>query len=307
MPDSGDSKRGDRPDLDTLLPLLELPPPASVARAAFGAASKRGKARSVNEDHYFVIRLGREQETVLSSLPAEALSPLYEEFGYAMAVADGMSGAGHGETASRLALVTLLYLVRYFGKWNLRIDDTIAREIMQRAQRFYRHVDTTVVHRRQKAGVRDLQTTLTAVFGAGRDLFFAHVGHSRAYLFRDGQLMRLTRDHALGFERSTPPLAPLVDINATGRDLAHILTDTIGMDSMMGPQIDLERIRVHDKDVVLVSTNGVSDFVDDTAIGEILGNRDTPDAQSGQLVDRAMAAGGEDDATAVVAHYTVPE
>ena len=59
---------------------------------------------------------------------------------------------------------------------------------MARAERFYRHVDSTrdSPAARQDGARRD-QTTLTAVFGAGRDLFFAHVGHSRAYLFRSGQ------------------------------------------------------------------------------------------------------------------------
>ena len=114
-------------------------------QVTFGAQSRRGRSRLVNEDHYLVLRLGRHQETLLTSLPDEAIAARFDEYGYAMVVADGMGGTGAGEAASHLAIATLVHLVRHFGKWNLRVDDAIAREIMARAERFYRHVDSTVV------------------------------------------------------------------------------------------------------------------------------------------------------------------
>ena len=118
------------------------------------------------------------------------------------------------------------------------------------------------------------QTTLTATYGAGRDLFFVHVGHSRAYLFRRGQLMRLTRDHTLGRNgRSAVPLGPMIDINTTARDLRHILTDTMGMSGPIGPGIDLERLQLDDGDRVLVCSNGLTDALDESKIAEILGGR----------------------------------
>src|SRR5207344_128239 len=123
-----------------------------------------------NEDHYLILRLSRHQETLLTSLPDEAIATRFDEHGYAMVVADGMGGTGAGESASHLAVATLVHLVRQFGKWNLRVDDAIAQEIMSRAERFYRHVDNTVAHQRRTGIVRTDQTTLTAVFGAGNDL-----------------------------------------------------------------------------------------------------------------------------------------
>jgi PPM family protein phosphatase len=175
---------------------------------------------------------------------------------------------------------------------------------VERAERFYRHVDGAVADRRRREDIG--QTTLTATFGAGRDLFFAHVGHSRAYLFREGQLMRLTRDHTLGQQRQRLATAPLMDINRTARDLRHILTDTIGMSGPAGPQIDLERIRLNDADRVLVCTNGLTDSVDEETIRKALATDQSPDDQCQALVALALADGGEDDVTALVAQFRIP-
>jgi protein phosphatase len=259
----------------------------------------------VNEDHYLVITLGRSQETVFTSLPETLIGKRFDEQGFAMIVADGL-GQATGETASRIALVTLLQLVLNFCKWNLRIDDRVAAEIMDRAERFYRHVDSAVVYEGTARHLHQPQTTLTAVFGTGRDLFFAHVGHSRAYLLRDGSLMRLTRDHTLTPRGATPPpLAPLVDVSAAARDLKHILTETIGMSGSVGPRIDLERFRLADRDRILVCTNGVTDPLDDGVVAGVLDSGASADDQSRRLVDLAMDAGGDDDATALVAEFHV--
>jgi protein phosphatase len=285
----------------------EYPPPSTTVQAVFGARSRPGRLRTINDDHYLIIRLCRNQETLLTNLPDEVVAARFDEYGYAMVVADGLGSARGGGNASHLAITTLIYLVRNFSKWNLRVDGPIAREIMTRAERFYRHVDSAIVHER-RAGGRPLdQTTLTATFSAGRDLFFAHVGHSRAYLLRADRLMRLTRDHTIGKNgASVVSTAPLVDVNAVAHDLEHILTNTIGMKGSVGPRIDLEQLKLADNDRVLVCTNGLTDTVDELMIAEILAAPQSPDEQSRMLVDLAIAAGAEDDVTALVAHYRLP-
>src|SRR3954471_24001664 len=203
----------------------EFPPPSATVQVAFGAQSRRGHGHATNDDHYAVIELGRHQETLLTSLPKGALPDRFDEYGYAMVVAGGIGAWGSGEFASRLAVSTLMHLVLHFGKWNLRVDETVAQDIMRRADRFYRQVDNAVGRHGLTSPSPSPQTTLTAIFGAGRDLFFAHVGHSRAYLSRNGALMRLTRDHTVDRKRPPhAPLAPLVDENVAARDLRHVLT-----------------------------------------------------------------------------------
>jgi PPM family protein phosphatase len=304
-PEQGDG--GDRPGVPAFVSRLAFPPPSTTVEATFGAQSRRGRARAVNEDNYLIFRLGRHHETLMTSIADEAIAARFDEYGYAMVVADGMGDTGAGEAASHLAVATLVYLVRYFGKWNLRVDDVIAREIMARAERFYRHIDGEVAEQRRASATLNQQTTLTATFGAGRDLFFAHVGHSRAYLCRRGRLMQLTRDQTLGQQRSAPlAIAPLIDVNLSARDLKHILTDAIGMRGTAGPRIDLERMQLEDDDRVLVCTNGLTDSVDEEAIALVLASPQSPDDQCQALVGLAQASGAEDDVTALVARYRIP-
>jgi serine/threonine protein phosphatase PrpC len=279
-------------------------PLASTVRVEFGAGSIRGSSHDVNEDHYLIVQMMRQQDTIETSLPMSH-ARRYDEYGYAMVVADGAGETGTGEVASRTAVETLAALAVHFGKWNLRVDDRIAQEIMDRAQRFYRDVDGSVTH--LASGSARPQTTLTAVFSAGNDMFFAHVGHSRAYLLREGELLRLTRDHTLQqrVARAVPGV-PLTEVGTYARDLRHVLTNTIGMRGLIGPTIDLERFKLLDGDVVLVCTNGLTDAVDDVGIADLLSSAQMPAAQADALTKLAVAQGGEDDVTALVAHYHVP-
>jgi serine/threonine protein phosphatase PrpC len=121
--------------------------------------------------------------------------------------------------------------------------------------------------------------------------------------------MRLTRDHTM--DRRNPagvPLAPLMDVNAAAaRDFRHLLTDTMGMSGSMGPQIDVERFRIFDGDIILLCTNGLTDVVNEEVIATVLVADRPPDEISETLVAKAVANGGIDDTTVVVARYRVPE
>jgi protein phosphatase len=280
----------------------DSPPPSASVHVEFGARSRRSPLRTANGDHYLIVRLGRDQETLMTSLPQGQTPSHFEEFAYGMVLADGIGLSG--ETASRLAISTLMYMVVNFGKWNLRVDDTIAEEVMERARRFYRGIDSTLVQAGHYHSSRELPTTLTAVFFAGSELIFAHVGHSRAYLFRDNALMRLTQDHKLEHERPAKLLK--VDMSGSVRDLHQIPTETLGGSGAGAPKIDIERVGLLDGDVILLCTNGLTAVANDVRIANALRAQSTPDGQCHALVDLATNSGGEDDATALVAHYHIP-
>jgi protein phosphatase len=219
-----------------------------------------------------------------------------------MVVADGLGSAG--AVASRLALATLVHLGISFGRWHVRIDAPIAEEVKDRVDRFCQSIDATLVQANQGGG-RALLTTLTAVFTAGDDLFFAHVGHSRGYLFRHDQLIQLTRDHTLDTER--PRTRTIAAVAAGTRDVRHVVTDNLGREGAGVTQIDVERCGLLDGDVVLLCTNGLTDVVDDERIAAVLRLHPTPDQQCRALVELAVASGSQDDVTVVAAHYRIPE
>jgi protein phosphatase len=307
MADDDDSRAGPLKAFSPLLGPYPFPPLSATVQVDVGAHTRQGTSRPTNADHYLIIRLGRSQETLRSSLTDDDIVNGFEERGYVMVVADGMGGTGSGEKASRIALLTLAHLVSAFGQWSLRIDDQVAQEIIGRAERFYRHVDAALI-REGLETASDLRTTMTATFGAGRDLFFAHVGHSRAYLFRQGLLMRLTHDHSTAGKAPSPvPMAPLVDVTQAASGFEHELTSALGMRESLGLRIDLERFQLDDGDVILVCTNGVTDAVDEDRLGAVLGSGRSADDTCRTLVEIASSLDGTDDATALVARYRIPE
>lgn len=280
----------------------DSPPPSAKVRVEFGAESRRRRSGAgANSDHYVVVKLGRHQETLLTSLPEEEIPQRFDEFAYGMIVADGLGA--NGEAASRLAITTLTHVAIHFGRWNVRVSPTIAEEIIERGKRYYRGVDSVLLETgKHGAG---LQSTLTAVYSAGSDMFIVHVGHSRAYLFRDGQLSLLTHDHTVSSER--PAWAKTIDLTDSARDLHHILTDVLGQGGATGPKIDIERCGILDGDVVLLCTNGLTDVVDDAHIADTLQRHQTPEDQCRALVALAMQSGSTDDVTALAGRYHIVE
>ena len=280
-----------------------FPPLSAIVHADIGAHSRRGTVQTANSDHYLVLKLGRSQQTLLTSLPQDAITKRFDEHAYGMVIADGMGALG--EVASGLSIAALLQLALRFGRWQVRVDNLLAPDIIERITRFYRQIDSALVNVNRMGTVAPLHSTLTAAVSGGRDLFFAHVGHSRAYLVRASELIMLTRDHPhAAFREQTH--AHLVDLTAAASDLHHVLTDALGAGTV-DPQIDVERLTLDDRDLVLLCTNGLSDALDDGEIAKILGSRQPVQEVCEALVSRAGEGDTEDDVTVVLARYHVPE
>ena len=282
----------------------DFEPPSALVRAEIGARSHRGRVRQENEDHYLVLRFGRHQETLFTSLSMRDVATRFDEGAYAAVIADGIGGGGAGAVAARVAVSTLLQLALRFGQWNMRVDPQTAGEIMERLEWLYRRTHEAVLTRRLPHDeLARIATTLTAFHSVGADLFVTHVGHSRCYLFRNGELTQLTSDHTLR-ERLTIAPHP-ADVGEAMEDLKHILTDLIGARS--NPDVAVEHFQLANNDCLLLCTNGLTDMVQDEAIADVLASRRAPLEQCDQLVDLALANGGEDNVTVVLAHYDIPK
>ena len=279
-------------------------PLSSAVALEVGAASTCGKRCSHNTDHYLAIRLGRVQETVITSLPDADLPPRFEEVAYAMLVADGVGEEGSGAQASRVALSTLAHLAIQYGKWNVRVDPDTSHEIRQQGEFFYRRANHAVLHASgADLGLTGMATSLTALYIAQNDLFFAHVGHSSAFLLRSGVLIQLTTDR-------TPKQRQLGNgdgswsLQGTTRELGRLVVQTIGA-RPMAPRVDIERIKLSSGDRLLLCTNGLTDAVSGEQMADALAPRRHPQQDCLRLIDLALAAGATDDVTVVIGDYTL--
>ncbi|HUK35871.1 MAG TPA: SpoIIE family protein phosphatase [Vicinamibacterales bacterium] len=276
-----------RSALSERLEIEHFEPLSSAVALELGAASVCGALRSHNSDHYLAIRLGRTEETLVSSLPEADLPPRFAEYGYAMAVADGRGDCGAGARASRLALSTLAHLLIRYGKWSLRVDPSTIDEIVERSEFLYRRThDVLREARRSNPLLARMAASVTAMYIAGGDLFYVHVGHSTGFLFRDGHLVRLTADDAID---------PAASMDAAGR------SDRIG--GPTDPRIDIEHVEVFPGDRLLLCTNGLTDAVSEHDIANVLALCRRPADECQQLIDLAGAARAADDLTVLVADY----
>lgn len=298
-------------DLDTdefPLPFLdlELPRPASSrVRVDVAALSDVGNVRERNEDHYFVARCGRHATTVATNVPPADLPSQATETGYLMIVADGMGGHAGGEVASRLAIATLINIIVHVPDWILRLDDEYAQKVMDRAVDRYHQVHEALQERaRLDPKLKGMGTTMTAAYILGNDLFIAQVGDSRAYRFRDGALRLLTRDQTQAQMLADEGLISQQDV--ARHRFRHVLTSALG-GSQNSVRVEVQRWKLADGDCLLLCSDGLTDMVDDAGIVEVLGRESRSAPACRQLVDHALANGGKDNVTVVLARFSIPQ
>ncbi|MEO2092321.1 MAG: protein phosphatase 2C domain-containing protein [Gemmataceae bacterium] len=284
---------------DTKPDLRDLPPGAAASPllgVEVGGRTHPGLVRPNNEDNFHVVRFGRYLRTVLSSLPAGEVPEDDAPPGHGFAVADGMGGHAAGEVASRVALAALVEVAFQTPDWILGRDDDLLERVMERTARRFQQVSTAVREQAQsQPGLLDMGTTLALALSLSDALVVAHVGDSRVYLFRDGRLHPLTRDHTFG------QLLAERDPVAAAR-LRHVLTRCIGVTGT-GCEPDIAHYRLADGDRLLLCTDGLTDMVDDALIARELGRGTSSDEVCRALVDLALGGGGRDNVTAVVATY----
>lgn len=201
------------------------------------------------------------------------------------AVADGMGGAQAGEVASEMAISEFVE-ERDPGTAAEQQLEQIAlaanRKIWDMAQSDSRH-----------AG---MGTTLTAAMLDGQHVAVGHVGDSRLYLYRDGAIERMTRDHSLVEEFVRQ--GKLTPEQAEKHPQRSVITRALGPEHSV--EVDTFRIPARPGDVFLLCSDGLSGMVSDADMQGILGEGRALDATAASLVEAANANGGRDNITAVL-------
>jgi len=218
-----------------------------------------GRQRTANEDSVY------------------ARAPLF-------AVADGMGGAQAGEVASRIAAESFEPAVRHGESpeaYLRSIAESANEQIHDLASR-----DST------RSG---MGTTLTAALVEGEEVSIAHVGDSRAYVFRDGELRMLTSDHSLVEELRRQ--GRLTEEQAEDHPQRSIITRALGPEPQV--EIDTMTYRGRPGDLYLICSDGLTTMVRDEQIAEILDETSSLDEIVSRLVREANDAGGRDNITVV--------
>ena len=205
------------------------------------------------------------------------------------AIADGMGGARAGEVASSLAAAAL-QSGEVDGNGKERVTALIQaanRSVYERSSR--------------DAEVAGMGTTMTVALVEDATVTLGHVGDSRAYVLRDGELEQLTDDHSLVAELVRG--GKLSAEEAEHHPQRSVITRALGTD----PDVDVDTFTVEaeDGDVFVLCSDGLTDMVGDDEIGEVLaGSRENLKEAAEELVRRANKAGGQDNITVVAFEMT---
>ena len=281
------------------------PKPASTRlRVEVGALTHPGKVRPRNEDHFLVSRISRHQAVLHTNIPDDHFPEDFGDDAYTLIIADGMGGMAAGEVASRTAITTGLNLIQKSPKWGFKINKREARELFDRVNAYMQEIDRELTERSEEdRKLFGMGTTLTAAYSIGVDLFIIHVGDSRAYLYRGGDLIQLTKDHTVAQAMADAGYIAPEDVRRHHK--RNVLTNFLGGH---GGQVkaDIRWLRLKDADRLLLCSDGLNDMVDDESIARIMGGHERPDDAAQSLLDRALENGGRDNVTVIVARYHVP-
>ena len=223
------------------------------------ARTDAGRQRRANEDSYY------------------ARAP-------AFAIADGMGGAQAGEVASKIAAEA----------FEERTDDGSAEQQLSRvALAANRHIFDLGESDPSKRG---MGTTLTGALVGQDEVTIVHVGDSRAYLLRDGQLRQLTRDHSLVEELRRQ--GRLTSEEAEEHPQRSVVTRALGVEPDV--QLDVHTHQARSGDLFLLCSDGLTSMVRPDRVHEIIASSDSLHTAADRLVIEANEMGGRDNITVVL-------
>ena len=226
----------------------------------WAAGTHQGRVRSNNEDAVHPDAAGRSDDQTM------------------VMVADGMGGHVAGEVASRLAVDAAS-----------STDGSVADRVLAANRAILAQVD-------ERPHLAGMGTTLTlAVLDPDLTAHIGHVGDSRAYLLRNGELVQVTADHTVVYEHLQA--GRITREEAANHRQRSMLTRALGL----VPDVDVDVIELPLKtgDRLLLCSDGINGMIDDEEIEEALGTG-TPEEVVWDLIERANRAGGHDNATALV-------
>lgn len=198
-------------------------------------------------------------------------------------VADGVGGQAGGEIAAQEA-------VHYLGESLPDLEKGEMTLAIQRANKW------VFQKGREDPALRGMGTTICCLYFNDEEAVLGHVGDSRIYLLREGTLEQLTEDHSFFGELMSLDIMKPEEANHF--PYKHILTKALGTKSTIEPTVTT--LPVKENDIFLLCTDGLTNYVTDAEIREILIGEETLERGGYLLVDLAKKHGGGDNVTVLL-------
>lgn len=264
--------------------------------------SDRGRVRDTNEDQFLIADLSKSMIVHHTTLPVEDETRLFSGVqGQLLLVADGMGGHASGEVASQLSVETIAQHILHTMPWFFRLhhehEDDLHEELKTAVRKCERVVDAEALTHPEEQG---MGTTLTMAYVIWPRMFVVHVGDSRCYLFRAGQMEQITRDHT--WAQMLVDAGNMSKESVKNSPLSHVLISVIGHgQESLRPEV--YKTHLESGDTVLLCTDGLTDRLSNNEIGEILGTGKSEQRICQSLIDAANDVGGNDNITVIVSRY----
>ena len=212
-------------------------------------------------------------------------------------VADGMGGHPAGGLAAQTAVAVASLRAQHRAAWLLDHPNATAEFVADLVTSANRRIHDLIL---EKPSLEGMGTTFVALAITPAPLQIAHIAHlgdSRAYLYRAGELKQLTRDHTLVQKFVQRGLIDAA--TALTHPERHILTKGLGMDVAMKPE--LTSTPVTPEDLIILCSDGLTKMLDDASIASVLSVAEGDAHQAcHDLTEQALSRGGEDNVTVIV-------
>lgn len=251
---------------------MSAAPPAPTVQFEFASATDTGLARNNNED-----------------------SVVFDEAALLAVLADGMGGYNAGEVASDMAT---RFIRSEFGRWLQAAsehvtDAEVCRAMGQCVESANRAIFEAANTNPQYGG---MGTTLAVAAFRGERLVMGHVGDSRAYRWRGGELTQITRDHSLLQEQLDAGL--ITPQQAAVSNHRNLVTRAVGVEDEVALETHVHALQPGDW--VLLCSDGLSDMLRDEQIAAVLASHAELGAAARALIQAANKAGGRDNISVIL-------
>ncbi|MBX3280549.1 MAG: Stp1/IreP family PP2C-type Ser/Thr phosphatase [Acidobacteria bacterium] len=257
-----------------------------------------GMVRSGNEDNFLILDLSTgESWTAGDPTNSNLLDFSQGYYGSLIAVSDGMGGALAGEVASRLAVETVrdrMLQLQAHGRYRqVPFHERLRLAIEEANQLINVESVTNPEH-------KGLGATFTAAAAQGNRLYFAQVGDSRAYLLRQGKIIRITKDQSL--VQQLIDAGQITEEEAETHSYRNVILQALGAHGNVN--VEVNSIKLCQTDTLVLCSDGLSGKVRADEIARLVQSTSDLNAACQSLISLANERGGEDNITVVIVQFT---